>query len=221
MMLTSHAPRSTRTPSRPATTPRLGTLSLCAALSVSAMAMPVGAANLTWQAGTNGTWVDGGGSWVSGGPWSNANPDTFTHNSATRSQVTLSGALSAGFLQNLNGGLLTIGAGSSLSTTAGDNRIGSGAGASAAFHQNAGAVTIGSNGTLRIGQSGGYGFYRIEDGSLSLGTGILYIGRTPTATDAATGVLYQGGGVISRSNNIELSASANGSHSVYYMTGEV
>jgi len=202
-----------------------------AAASVGIVSLQAPAATLDWdadpvtsgvQAG-NGTWFASNPSantWLEGSTqtaWTSGNVARF--DTAGRSHVTLSGDISATDLHNLNGGVLMLGDGSSLSTTA-TFRIGEGAGTAAAFYQTGGSVSIGNgNNNFRLGANNGYGFYSISGGTLGIGTGTVLIGRTPSSSTGATGVFYQSGGTITSSAKLELSASQTGSHSVYYMTG--
>ncbi len=196
-------------------------LAAFAALCVSTVSLPVTAANLTWQAGTDGAWIDGGGNWVSGGPWSNANPDSFTHNSTTRSLVALDGALVATYLRNMNGGILLMD-GDSLNVTGNtENYIGRSGGA-AAFYQDGGAISIsGDNGHLQIGSAGNsYGFYQMTGGSLAFtNNGALRLARTPFGNSNDVGVLYQSGGAVTTNFGMELAVQGSNNHAVYYMTG--
>src|SRR5690606_5248446 len=117
-----------------------------AAASVGIASFQVSAATLDWDAdpGTsgiqagNGTWFADSPSaetWLDGATqtaWTSGNIARF--DTAARSHVALSGDISAADLYNLNGGVLTLNTGSSLTTTT-TFRIGEGSGTAAAFYQ--------------------------------------------------------------------------------------
>lgn len=202
-------------------------LAISAAVGLVAVGIaPAEAANLTWTAGTNGTWVNGGGSF--GGPvWNNDTPDVFIHNSALRSQITLNTVddpdLVAQHLQNSNGGILRMDMGSLTITSAGDNLnfIGR-SGGTGAFYQDGGIVdfsTAPSGKGLMIGSGGNAsGFYQLADGNLNLGERFLSIARTPFGTNNDVGVFYQSGGTVTASAGFEIANQGTNNHAVYYMT---
>src|SRR5690606_6402679 len=155
---------------------RNGLLALSAAV-LATLAVNASAATLDWDAdpGTSGVQA-GNGTWFANNPsaetwldgatqtaWTSGNIARF--NTTGRSHVTLSGDISATDLHNLNGGILTLGAGSSLSTTT-TFRVGEGSGAAAAFYQKGGAVSVGNGSNFRLGTNNGYGFYSISGGTL-------------------------------------------------------
>lgn len=179
------------------------------------------AIGLTWKAGTNGEWVDAGGSWTTADVWDNTRSDTFTHSSATRSKITLSGDLDAGYLQNINGGVLYMAGGTLDLAGAGDNYIGR-AGGAGAFYQSGGTVTTTgvNSGHLQIGSGGNsYGFYQMTGGTLNLDNRTLRIARTPFGANNDTGVFYQTSGTITTTVGFEMALQGAGNHAVYYMTG--
>ncbi len=181
------------------------------------------AASLTWQPGVNGTWSNTGGTWTAGGPWSNANPDTFVHNSTTRSRVTLSGAIVAQHVQNFNGGILLLDNASAGLTTTGNLYVGYNANSAAAFRQSNGTVTLNNAATpkLGVGTNGAYGYYDFSGGTIHV---TADSGSRVGQHVGATGVFYQSGtSSFINAGNLILTSNANSltnvGQGVYYMTG--
>jgi autotransporter-associated beta strand protein len=161
-----------------------------AGLGLLISAMPVMAADLTWNGGATGVWEDGAGGWLNGAVptiWNNANSDTATLGGTTPLAISIDAA-------NITA--------DSLAVTAGDYTI-SGPGT---LSINSGIISVGSGLTtvLAAPMGGSGGLEKSGDGLLVLtNAGKNFIG--PTIIQAGAIQIYaSGGGILGATSTQEV-----------------